>query len=84
MYHSLDSLSSKLGLPRCYLRQLADAGLIPCLRPGGRRRFDVDAVKEALRLLSMDEAGAAIAERRAGLAAEREAAREQGERHENQ
>lgn len=58
MFLSLEELSTKLNLPRTYLRQLADAGTIPCLRPGGRRRFDTKAVGEALsRLAAQGERG---------------------------
>lgn len=51
-YHSLDSLAVTLALPRRFLREQVDAGTIPCLRIGGRLRFDEGAVREALRKLA--------------------------------
>ena len=48
-YTSLDGLATALGLPRTYLRELADEGQIPFLDVRGRRRFSEPQVREALR-----------------------------------
>jgi len=48
-YLSLDVLSKRLRLPRRFLREEASAGRIPCLKVGGRLRFEEAAVAEALR-----------------------------------
>jgi len=48
-YISLDALASALGLPRRFLREQAERGGIPCLRIGGRLRFEETEVREALR-----------------------------------
>lgn len=55
MFLSLEELAIHLNLPQSYLRQLAADGKIPFLRPGGRRRFDSEAVRAALCRLA-DEA----------------------------
>jgi excisionase family DNA binding protein len=57
MFLSLDELAIHLNLPRNYLRHLADGGGIPCLRPGGRRRFDAEAVRAALGQRATGEEG---------------------------
>ncbi|HSW01326.1 MAG TPA: helix-turn-helix domain-containing protein [Sedimentisphaerales bacterium] len=51
-YVSLEHLAAVLRLPRRYLRDLATAGRIPVLRPGGRMRFRVDDVRDSLRGLA--------------------------------
>ncbi len=48
-YISLDALAGRLGLPRRFLREQARRGVIPCLRIGGRMRFEESAVRDALR-----------------------------------
>jgi len=48
-YISLDALAVALGLPRRFLRQEAERHAIPCLRIGGRLRFEETAVRAALR-----------------------------------
>jgi excisionase family DNA binding protein len=45
----LEPTAIRLGLPKRYLRELADAGDIPCLRVGRRRLFNPTDVAEALR-----------------------------------
>ena len=52
VYWSLDALASELALPRSYLRELVSRGEIPFLRVRGRLRFDVQAVREALKRLA--------------------------------
>ena len=47
-YISLDALACRLGLPRRFLREQARRGVIPCLRIGGRMRFEESTVREAL------------------------------------
>ena len=47
-YISLEALSATLGLPKAYLKNLADSGEIPCLDVNGRRRFNRQAVRETL------------------------------------
>ena len=49
VYWSLDGLASELALPRGYLRELVFRGEIPFLCVRGRLRFDVQAVREALK-----------------------------------
>lgn len=44
----LDALATTLGIPRTWLRSLADSGDIPCLRVGRRRLFDPAGVGQAL------------------------------------
>jgi len=51
-YVSLEHLAVVLRLPKRYLRDLATAGRIPVLRPGGRMRFHVDDVQNSLRGLA--------------------------------
>jgi excisionase family DNA binding protein len=48
-YISLEVLSKRLRLPPRFLRKEAEAGRIPCLKVGGRLRFEEAAVAEALR-----------------------------------
>jgi len=47
-YISLSRLSSRLGLPEAYLKNLAASGSIPSLNINGRLRFNPDAVQQAL------------------------------------
>lgn len=47
-YISLEVLSATLGLPKGYLKDLADSGEIPCLDVNGRRRFNYQVVRETL------------------------------------
>ena len=47
-YVSLDALAVALGLPRRYLRELAQRQLIPHLSIGGRMRFQESDVLTAL------------------------------------
>ena len=62
-YISLDALSGRLGLPQCFLRDLAVRGLIPCVKVhrGQWLRFDEDAVCEALRRLPQDKDAGPVA-----------------------
>ena len=54
LFISLDALATTLGLPRAYLRRLAEQGKIPCLDVNGRLRFDEPAVRHALHELSLE------------------------------
>ena len=56
VYWSLDALASELALPRSYLRELVSRGEIPFLRVRGRLRFDVQAVREALKRVAVQTA----------------------------
>ena len=47
-YIPLDCLAARIGLPRTYLRALADNGEIPYLNVNSRLRFDETDVREAL------------------------------------
>jgi excisionase family DNA binding protein len=47
-YQSIESLAIELHLPQRYLRQLAEQKKIPFLIVGGRRRFNLIAVKAVL------------------------------------
>jgi len=49
---SLDRLATHFDLPKPYLRNLAEKGLIPSLDVNGRRRFNPLAVEKALERLS--------------------------------
>ena len=51
-YLSLNALAMVLGLPRTYLRDLAEARRIPYLDVNGRKRFDEEQVRQALAKLS--------------------------------
>ena len=54
-YISLEALSSNLGLPKGYLRDLAVKGQIPCLNVNGRLRFSRQDVREALEAMARKE-----------------------------
>jgi excisionase family DNA binding protein len=60
---SLDETAARLGISRRKLRELADAGKVPCLRlPDGRgfvRRFRLDLAERALLTLAGGESDAA-------------------------
>ncbi len=57
-YYSLEALASALALPKGYLRRLAEAGTLPRLEvSAGRYRYDLEAVRQALRDLADTEAG---------------------------
>ena len=49
---SLNVLANRVGLPRDYLKNLADKGAIPSLEVQGRRRFNGPAVDAALAKLA--------------------------------
>ena len=51
-YLPLDVLATTLGLPRNYLKKLSQAGQVPFLDVGGRRRYDPIQVNEALRRIA--------------------------------
>jgi hypothetical protein len=51
-YIPLESLVTRLGLPKRYLRKLAEAGDIPYLDVNGRLRFNEVEVREALSTLA--------------------------------
>ena len=53
-YHTLDSLAARLGLPKVYLRDLAQRGKIPSLCVGRWQRFDEADVRAALRKLAAE------------------------------
>ena len=54
-YISLEKVSRQLRLPQKYIRQQTEAGKIPHLVVGGRLRYQVRAVREALAGLSSIE-----------------------------
>jgi hypothetical protein len=54
-YTSLEKVSRQLRLPQSYIRQQTEAGKIPHLIVGGRLRYQVKAVREALARLSTTE-----------------------------
>jgi len=45
-------LARRVGLPQNWLREQADAGVIPCLKVGRRYLFEVTAAEEALAKLA--------------------------------
>ena len=45
---SAASAAARLGLPKAWLMNEADAGRLPCLRIGRRMLFNIDAVERAL------------------------------------
>lgn len=47
-YITLKGLSLTIGLPKTYLRKLAEKREIPCLDVGGRLKFNLEAVQRAL------------------------------------
>lgn len=47
-FTNLRGLACTLNLPAPWLAEAADAGTIPCLRIGRKRRFNVAAVRVAL------------------------------------
>ena len=47
-YRSLEALAAALALPKAWLKHEADAGRIPYLMVGPRRRFDLRAVRDSL------------------------------------
>lgn len=51
-YISLEALAAILGLPKMYLRRLANQGLIPYLDVGGRKRFIEGEVRKVLTEMS--------------------------------
>jgi hypothetical protein len=51
-YISFDALVATLGLPRRYLRDLADAKRIPFLEIGNRKYFDAGEVVAAIHKLA--------------------------------
>ena len=52
-YITLDSLATRLNLPRVYLRGLAERGNIPFLSVRGRKRFNEGAVRATLKEMSL-------------------------------
>jgi excisionase family DNA binding protein len=56
-YLPLDALAARLNLSARYLRQLADAKKIPSLDVNGRRRFDEQDVRDALKRLAGESRG---------------------------
>jgi excisionase family DNA binding protein len=57
-FMSLHRLALRLGLPKTYIRRLADAGEIPFVRVGGRaRRFCQADVADAIRQLAAKNHG---------------------------
>ena len=44
----LQVVALRLGVPFSWLRSEVEAGRIPCIRAGGRRLFDVAAVRNEL------------------------------------
>jgi hypothetical protein len=53
---SLNRLARHFGLPKDYLRELADKSLIPFLNVNGHRRFNPSAVQVALDRLANEKA----------------------------
>jgi len=51
---SLDHLAARCGLPKTYLKELAESGDIPCLNVNGRRRFNPVRVQQALDRIAAD------------------------------
>jgi hypothetical protein len=51
-YISLSDLATHFGLPRSFLKELADKGLIPSLNVNGRRKFNPATVEKALEKLA--------------------------------
>lgn len=51
---SLSALANRFGLPRNFLKQLADRGAIPSLDVNGRRRFNAASVEKALAELAAE------------------------------
>lgn len=54
---ALSKLATWFDLPKHYLKELADKGLIPCLNVNGRRKFNPAAVEAALDRLAHRGAG---------------------------
>ena len=56
-YCSADALAITLGLPKPYIRRLADVGQIPFLYVDGRgrRMFDEEHVREVLREIAIED-----------------------------
>jgi len=52
---SLNRLARHFGLPKDYLRELADKSLIPFLNVKGHRRFNPSAVQAALDSLAREK-----------------------------
>jgi hypothetical protein len=50
-YVSLEKVAGQLNLPQRYLRELTNAGKIAHLLVGGRLRYQVKGVREALSLI---------------------------------
>jgi len=58
---SLDALANRIGLPKTFLKELADKRLIPSLDVNGRRRFNPLQVQEVLDRLAADKESGGIA-----------------------
>lgn len=54
---SLSRLSSRLGLPEAYLKNLAASGSIPSLNINGRLRFNPAAVQQAINKIADQRSG---------------------------
>jgi hypothetical protein len=53
-YIPLESLVTRLSLPKKYLKRLAEAGDIPCLNVNGHYRFNEQDVRHALTALAIN------------------------------
>ena len=51
-YISLDHLAARLGLPKTYLKQLAQQRSVPFLQVSGRMKFNPVQVQQALDLMA--------------------------------
>jgi hypothetical protein len=49
---SLTRLAEETSLPKAYLAELAEKGLIPALKVNGRLRFNLETVRNALNELA--------------------------------
>ena len=50
----MDSLATRLNLPRAYLQELVERGSIPFLSVKGRERFNETEVRAALKKMSLN------------------------------
>ncbi|MBA7696835.1 hypothetical protein ES703_105487 [subsurface metagenome] len=53
-YINLDSLTTRLNLPRAYLQDLVKRGKLPFLSVKGRERFNEAEVRAALKEMSLN------------------------------
>ena len=53
-YITLDSLTTRMNLPRAYLQDLVERGKLPFLSVRGRERFNEAEVRAALKEMSLN------------------------------